>query len=101
MHNSKTINNSRANHKENHSREGVFICGKTHVDSHKTFASIFSAYTPSISTYNLYHRKQSDKIGIKWIVFEAIQNTRNSCFIERFMKILRLYGFVPCRKYQI
>ena len=33
---------------KNHSREGVFICDKTHVDFHKTFASIFSAYTTSI-----------------------------------------------------
>ena len=45
---SKIINNSCAKHKENHSREGVFICDKTHVDFHKTFASIFSAYTTSI-----------------------------------------------------
>ena len=28
-------------HKGNHSREEVFICDKTHVDFHKTFASIF------------------------------------------------------------
>ena len=34
--------------KENHSREGVFICDKTHVDFHKTFASILSAYTTSM-----------------------------------------------------
>ena len=45
---SKIINNSCAKHKGNHSREGVFICDKTHVDFHKTFASIFSAYTTSI-----------------------------------------------------
>ena len=44
----KLINNSRAKHKGNHSREGVFICDKTHVDFHKTFAAIFSAYTTSI-----------------------------------------------------
>ena len=44
----KLINNSWAKHKENYSREGVFICDKTHVDFHKTFASIFSAYTTSI-----------------------------------------------------
>ena len=44
----KLINNSLAKHKENHSREGVFICDKTHVDFHKTFALIFSAYTTSI-----------------------------------------------------
>ena len=44
----KLINNSSAKHKGNHSREGVFICDKTHVDFHKTFASIFSAYTTSI-----------------------------------------------------
>ena len=40
----KLINNS----KKNHSCEGVFICGKTHVDFHKTLTSIFSAYTTSI-----------------------------------------------------
>ena len=33
---------------KNHSCEGVFICGKTHVDFHKTLTSIFSAYTTSI-----------------------------------------------------
>ena len=32
----------------NHSREGVFICDKTHVDFRETFASIFLAYTTSI-----------------------------------------------------
>ena len=30
------------------SREGVFICDKTHVDFHKTLASIFLAYSTSI-----------------------------------------------------
>ena len=40
----KLINNS----KKNHSCEGVFICGKTHVDFHKTLTSIFSTYTTSI-----------------------------------------------------
>ena len=34
--------------KANHSHEEVFICDKTHVDFHKTFASNFSAYTTSI-----------------------------------------------------
>ena len=34
--------------KENHSRQPVFMCDKTHVDFHKTFVSIFSAYTTSI-----------------------------------------------------
>ena len=33
---------------KNHSCEGVFICGKTHVDFHKTLTSILSAYTTSI-----------------------------------------------------
>ena len=28
----------------NHSRSGDFICEKTHVDFHKTFTSILSAY---------------------------------------------------------
>ena len=40
----KLINNS----KKNYSCEGVFICGKTHVDFHKTLTSIFSTYTTSI-----------------------------------------------------
>ena len=37
----------RIKHKK-HSCEGVVICGKTHVDFHKTLTSIFSAYTTSI-----------------------------------------------------
>ena len=41
------------------------ISDKTHVDYHKTFASIFSAYTTSM----LKIRKQTYKMGIKWIVF--------------------------------
>ena len=48
---SKIINNSNkiiAVNTKNHSCEGVFICGKTHVDFHKTLTSIFSAYTTSI-----------------------------------------------------
>ena len=47
----KLINNSNkiiAVNTKNHSCEGVFICGKTHVDFHKTLTSIFSAYTTSI-----------------------------------------------------
>ena len=47
----KLINNSKkiiAVNTKNHSSEGVFICGKTHVDFHKTLTSIFSAYTTSI-----------------------------------------------------
>ena len=47
----KLINNSNkiiAVNTKNHSCEGVFICGKTHVDFHKTVTSIFSAYTTSI-----------------------------------------------------
>ena len=39
------IKNLQAKHKANRSREGVFIRDKTHVDFHKIFASIFSAYT--------------------------------------------------------
>ena len=31
----KLINNSLAKHKGNHSREGVFVCDKTHVEFHK------------------------------------------------------------------
>ena len=42
------INNSLAKHKGNHTREGLFICDKIHVDFHKTFASIFTAFTISI-----------------------------------------------------
>ena len=47
----KLINNSKkmiAVNTKNHSCEGLFICGKTHVDFHKTLTSIFSAYTTSI-----------------------------------------------------
>ena len=47
----KLINNSNkiiAVNTKNHSCEGVFICGKTRVDFHKTLTSIFSAYTTSI-----------------------------------------------------
>ena len=47
----KLMNNSNkiiAVNTKNHSCEGVFICGKTHVDFHKTLTSIFSAYTTSI-----------------------------------------------------
>ena len=47
----KLINNSNkiiAVNTKNHSCEGAFICGKTHVDFHKTLTSIFSAYTTSI-----------------------------------------------------
>ena len=47
----KLINNSKkiiAVNTKNHSCEGVFICGKTHVDFHKTLTSIFSAYTTSV-----------------------------------------------------
>ena len=47
----KLINNSNkiiAVNTKNHSCEGVFICGKTHVDFYKTLTSIFSAYTTSI-----------------------------------------------------
>ena len=47
----KLINNSNkiiAVNTKNHSCEGVFVCGKTHVDFHKTLTSIFSAYTTSI-----------------------------------------------------
>ena len=47
----KLINSSNkiiAVNTKNHSCEGVFICGKTHVDFHKTLTSIFSAYTTSI-----------------------------------------------------
>ena len=35
-------------HEGNHSREGVFICDKTHVGFHKTSAPIFSTYTTFI-----------------------------------------------------
>ena len=44
---SNWFNNSKksAVNTKNHSCEGVFICGKTHVDFHKTLTSIFSAYT--------------------------------------------------------
>ena len=71
-----------AKHNENHSREGVFIGDETHADFHKTFASIFSAYTTSILKIL---RNQSDKIGIKWIVFETkarIASVLNSSFIS-------------------
>ena len=49
----KLINNSKkiiAVNTKNHSCEGriIAICGKTHVDFHKTLTSIFSAYTTSI-----------------------------------------------------
>ena len=45
------LNNSNkiiAVNTKKHSCEGVIICGKTHVDFHKTLTSIFSAYTTSI-----------------------------------------------------
>ena len=45
------LNNSKkiiAVNTKNHSCEGDIICGKTHVDFHKTLTSIFSAYTTSI-----------------------------------------------------
>ena len=66
----KLINNSWAKHKENHSREGVFICDKTHVDFHKTFASILSAYTTSMLKI-LSETKWQD--GYKIDRFETIQ----------------------------
>ena len=43
-----TIQKKSAVNTKNRSCEGVFICGKTHVDFHKTLTSIFSAYTTSI-----------------------------------------------------
>ena len=42
---------------------------KAHVYFHKTFASIFSAYT--ISDLKILSQTQK-QMGIKWIVFEAI-----------------------------
>ena len=44
----------------------IFICDKTHMDFHKTFALIFSAFTIPIFC------KQTNKMGIKWIVSEVI-----------------------------
>ena len=58
----KLINNS----KKNHSCEGVFICGKTHVDFHKTLTSIFSTYTTSI--YWKFFHKQCDKMGKTYFI---------------------------------
>ena len=65
----KLINNSNkiiAVNTKNHSCEGVFICGKTHVDFHKTLTSIFSAYTTSI--YWKFFHKQSDKMGKAYFI---------------------------------
>ena len=45
------------------------------MDFQKTFASNFSAYTASILKIP---SKKTDNMGIKWIVFEVIQNTHNS-----------------------
>ena len=39
---------SKTQSKGNHNPSSGFISDKTHVDYHKTFASIFSAYTTSM-----------------------------------------------------
>ena len=44
----KLIKNSCAIHKGNHSREGVFVCDKTHIEFDKTFASRSIQFLPRI-----------------------------------------------------
>ena len=51
------INNSWAKHKGNHNRSSGFISDKTHVGYHKTFDSIFSAYTTSILKFFLANKQ--------------------------------------------
>ena len=46
-------------------KESLYLIKHSHVDFH-----------------NIFSCKQSDKMGLKWIVFEAIRNTRSSCFIR-------------------
>ena len=62
----KFVNDSWEKYKGNHRHEEVFIYDKTHVDFHKTSASIFSASIPHL--YWKFSRKQTDQMGIKWVV---------------------------------
>ena len=56
-------------------KESLYICDKTHVDFHKTFASIFSAYTTSALKIL---SQRNDKMGI-------------SCFIRCYSTFFILY----------
>ena len=55
-------------------KESLYVIKHTQI-----FSKLLPTYTTSILKF---FRKQSDKMGTKWIVFEAIQNTRNSFFIR-------------------
>ena len=59
-------------------KESLYVIKHT-----KIFTKLLPRFSRLIQhLYSKFFRKQSDKMGIKWIVFEAIQNTRNSCFIR-------------------
>ena len=68
------INNSWEKYKGNHNCcTRVYKSDKTDVDFHKTFISIFSAYTTS-TVYWKFFSEQTDRMGVEWIGLEVIQN---------------------------